>query len=97
MFEPGSAEALSIGVSLVDFHRDEMVNHTDALLAASFFDQWIEVGNDRPTPDQAVGYKKALFQGGADALENLELIDLDVMWTVSAPFIAKARRALASH
>jgi hypothetical protein len=37
-----------------------------------------------------IGYKKPLFLGGVDWIENLETIDMDVYWTVTAPIIAKA-------
>lgn len=97
MMEPGTAEVLSIGVSFDDFHSQEIVNYAEEALALQFFEAWKAAGHDVPRADQCAGYRKPLFQGGADEVSNLELIDMDVYWTVSAPFIAKARRALAGN
>jgi hypothetical protein len=33
-----------------------------------------------------VGYKVPLFFGGQDAVENLELADLDIYWSISGQF-----------
>lgn len=95
MFEPGTSEALNTGASLPDFHNAEIVDNPDAALAEHLFAKWRALGHPVPELSQCVGYVKPLFQGGADEITNLELIDLDVYWTVTAPFIAKARKTFA--
>jgi hypothetical protein len=40
---------------------------------------------------ECVGYRKPLFLGGADNLTNVEMLDLDVYWTLTAQLIAKTR------
>ncbi|OLL31498.1 hypothetical protein BTH42_11190 [Burkholderia sp. SRS-W-2-2016] len=63
------------------FHDQELVDYEDAALAEAFFGEWIRRGGPGPSNSQCVGYKRPLLLGGVDAVENLELIDLDVYWT----------------
>ena len=91
IFEPGSGQALMVPCDIEMFHDIELVDRGDAALAETFFDQWIQVGGGGPSYCQCVGYKRPLFLGGADTVENLELTDLDVYWTISAQLISKLR------
>ncbi|RAA10901.1 T6SS immunity protein Tdi1 domain-containing protein [Ralstonia pseudosolanacearum] len=91
MFEPGTGEALEIPCNLESFHEDELINYGDAALAEDFYLQWLNTGGDHPSYAQCVGYKRPLFLGGTDAIDNLELTDLDVYWTISAQLISKLR------
>jgi hypothetical protein len=93
MFEPGSGQALEIPCDLRSFHDEELCNYADAALADDFYKRWLQVGGGRPSFRQCVGYKRPLFLGGSDTVENLELIDLDVYWTISAQLISKLRGA----
>lgn len=96
MFEPGTAEVLGMGVPFAQFHESVIVEDADAALAEPAFRQWTAAGNSVPTPDLCAGYRKPLFMGGKDEIDNLELIDMDVYWTMTAPFIAKARPTAAA-
>jgi len=91
MLEPGTGEALEIPVGICAFHQEELVHEADAAVAYSFFNQWLETGGRVPEYDQCVGYKKPLYIGGVDDLSNLEMVDFDVYWTVSAQLLAKVR------
>ncbi|WP_081020016.1 T6SS immunity protein Tdi1 domain-containing protein [Ralstonia solanacearum] len=91
MFEPGTGEVLEIPCNLESFHEDELINYRDAALAENFYLQWLNAGGDRPSYTQCVGYKRPLFLGGVDTIDNLELTDLDVYWTISAQLISKLR------
>jgi hypothetical protein len=91
MFEPGTGEALEIPCNLLTFHSAELLEYGEAALAISFFEDWLSTGGAAPSPDQCVGYKKPLFLGGVDGLENLELADLDVYWHLSAQLIRQTR------
>jgi hypothetical protein len=73
------------------FHEVELIDSGDAALAETFFSQWIQIGGGSPSYSQCVGYKRPLFLGGTDTVDNLELADLDVYWTISAQLIAKLR------
>ncbi|MBB6580631.1 T6SS immunity protein Tdi1 domain-containing protein [Ralstonia solanacearum] len=91
MFEPGTGEVLEIPCNLESFHEDELINYRDSALAENFYLQWLNAGGDRPSYTQCVGYKRPLFLGGVDTIDNLELTDLDVYWTISAQLISKMR------
>ena len=41
--------------------------------------------------EECVGYKTPLFLGGKDVMDNLEILNLDVYWTLTAQLIRKAR------
>ncbi|MHA6912633.1 T6SS immunity protein Tdi1 domain-containing protein [Ralstonia pseudosolanacearum] len=91
MFEPGTGEALEIPCNLESFHEDELINYGDAALAGDFYLQWLNSGGGHPSYAQCVGYRRPLFLGGTDSIDNLELTDLDVYWTISAQLISKLR------
>ena len=91
MFEPSTGEALEIPCNLQTFHTEGLLEFGEAALAISFFEDWLGAGGTAPLPDQCVGYKKLLFLGGVDDLENLELSDLDVYWHLSAQIIRQTR------
>jgi type VI secretion system (T6SS) immunity protein Tdi1 len=91
MFEPGTSEALEIPCDVVSFHDVELLDQQEAALAANFHQEWIASGAATPTQSQCVGYKRPLFLGGKDNLGNLELLDLDVYWTLMAQLIGQMR------
>jgi Domain of unknown function (DUF1851) len=91
MFEPGTGEALEIPSNLQDFHDDGLIEFGDAALAIDFHQRWLASGGAAPGYAQCVGYKRPLFLGGADKLENLELSDLDVYWHLMGQLIAKSK------
>lgn len=91
MFDVGAGEALEIPANLKSFHDTELVEYTDVALAENFHREWLRSGGAEPGFDQCVGYRKPLFLGGADELDNLELCDLDVYWHVTGQLRAKTR------
>jgi hypothetical protein len=82
MFEPGTGEVLQIPTPFSLFHDHELVDYRDAALAAQFFAAWRAGADSSLGFDQCVGYKVPLFLSGKDVVNNLEVIDLDVYWTV---------------
>lgn len=91
MLEPGTGEALEIPVDHAGFHTQEIVEEPDAAVAQSFFRQWLAGGGRRPDYAQCVGYRKPLYLGGADDVTNLELVDFEVYWTLSAQLLRQIR------
>lgn len=93
LLEPGTGEALEIPVSLSVFHDEELIDHLDAALASDFFASWSDSNADSLPlfRHQCVGYKVTLFLGGEDAVENLEVSDIDVYWSICGQL---RRRAL---
>lgn len=85
LLEPGAGEALEIPVSLAKFHNEELSEHADAGLASSFYQSWSRaIRESLPLGrEQCVGYGVPLFLGGNDDIENLEVMDVDVYWTLS--------------
>lgn len=84
VLEPGTGEALEIPVTFLAFHDEELVEYRDAALASAFFDAWAQAhAADVPIArGSCVGYRVPLFLGGRDSVDNLELIDIDVYWTI---------------
>ncbi|RQS03526.1 DUF1851 domain-containing protein [Burkholderia sp. Bp9002] len=90
MFEPGTGEALEVPCNLVSFHDGELIEYRDAALSENFFREWT-ASQRSPSYFECVGYKRPLFLGGGDSIENLELIDMDVYWSISGQLIQKLR------
>lgn len=91
MFEPGTGEALEIPCNLETFHTNELLEFGDAALAVNFHQEWLDAGGAVPTIDQCVGYKRPLFLGGSDDVDNLELSDIDVYWHLFGQLIEQTR------
>ena len=91
MFEAGTGEALEIPANQFTFHDAGLLEFGEAALAISFYERWRTSGGATPAFDQCIGYKKPLFLGGSDGVENLELSDLDVYWHLMGQFITKAK------
>jgi Domain of unknown function (DUF1851) len=84
LLEPGTGEALEIPFSFAQFH-DRLDDLREPALANSFFTSWAGA-NPGLLPlgaMQCVGYKVPLFLGGKDTVENLEVVDLEVYWSLS--------------
>jgi hypothetical protein len=91
LFEPGTGEALRIPANLRTFHNSELIEFGEAALGISFYKRWRALGGPAPAYDQCVGYRKPLFLGGVDDVENLEVADLDVYWHVMGQLIQQTR------
>ena len=91
-FNAGDPEFVEIPGDIEAFHNEVLPEMVEPALAVAFYEAWKESGGAVPKHDECIGYKKPLFLGGEDWIDNLELIDLDVYWTVTAPLIAQARK-----
>jgi len=91
-FSAGVLEWVEIPADIKTFHNEILLDLAEPALAVNFYNAWLESGGKPPRYSECVGYKRPLFLGGDDWVENLEVIDMDVYWTVTAPMIAKARR-----
>lgn len=91
MLEPGTGQALEIPCNVHNFHENELIDYREEALAASFYAKWISVGGVVPTLSECIGYKKPLFLGGKDVIENLERSDMEVYWSIASQLIAKTR------
>ncbi|RFC50095.1 MAG: protein of unknown function (DUF1851) [Verrucomicrobia bacterium] len=91
MLEVGAGEAMEIPASVTDFHNTELVDYADDALAAPFWRQWRSLHPADLAFADCVGYKVPLFLGGADAVDNLEVIDLEVYVEICGQLRRKAR------
>lgn len=83
LFDPGFCEVLEIPCSFDKFHRAELPDYSDDALAAPFYERWLSSGGRPPSITECVGYRIPPKLGGIDDISNLELIDMDVYWTLS--------------
>jgi Domain of unknown function (DUF1851) len=91
MFEPGTGEALEVPTNIATFHDHELTEFSEAVLAINFHKEWLASGGAEPAYTECIGFKRPLFLGGRDDLENLESSDLDVYWHLMGQLIAKTR------
>jgi hypothetical protein len=91
MFEPGTAEVLEIPCNIESFHESELIQYREEALAQEFHQHWLQSSGVPPGITQCIGYKKPLFFGGSDTVDNLAVSDLDVYWTITAQLIQKIR------
>ena len=82
MFEIGTAEVLEIPCDIIAFHNNEIPVNGEACLSRTFFSQWRENTEQEINYSQCVGYTVPLFFNGEDTIENLELSDMDVYWSL---------------
>lgn len=91
LLEPGTGQGLEVPANIDEFHSRELVEHAEACVALSFYKRWIAGGGAAPAYEQCIGYKRPLYLGGVDEVENLEVSDFDVYWTISSQLLAKTR------
>ncbi|MFF1876613.1 T6SS immunity protein Tdi1 domain-containing protein [Leifsonia sp. NPDC058230] len=85
LMEPGTGMGLEIPTTFAELIDDELVESSDAALLDQFFEEWSDV-NPGFLPldfDQCAGYKVPLFLGGVDGVENLEVSNMDVYWSLT--------------
>ncbi|MCL2152512.1 MAG: DUF1851 domain-containing protein [Oscillospiraceae bacterium] len=82
MFEIGTAEVLEIPCNIIEFHNKEIPLNGEACLSKSFFAQWRASNRQNINYSECIGYKVPLFLNGEDSVQNLELSDMEVYWSV---------------
>lgn len=91
MFEPGTGQALEIPASFDNFHNVELVEFQNEALAVDFHTSWLSSTGIMPKPSECIGYKVPLFLGGKDVIENLELTDMEIYWSICEQMLNKTR------
>ncbi|MDH5601354.1 MAG: DUF1851 domain-containing protein [Gammaproteobacteria bacterium] len=82
LLEPGTAEVMQIPANYSAFHNDELVHYQNEALASEFYSDWIHSSGEIPSNNQCIGYKVPLFLNGSDTIDNLELSDMEVYWSI---------------
>jgi hypothetical protein len=78
VMEIGAGTSFVIPASPLQLHEIEFVDYPNDSLALGFFEEWRSNGNPAVKRGTCVAYKKPLFLGGSDTIENLEVNDLSV-------------------
>ena len=81
--DPGFGEAMIIPCSFVELHNVEFVEYSDESLSSNFYEECIVKYDERAGKEKCFGYKVSPFLGGEDSVENLELVDPEVYWSIS--------------
>jgi hypothetical protein len=82
MLEPGTGEALEVPVAFSAFHDSGLDEFRDACLAPDFFGDWMAMEQRDLNFSECAGYKVPLFLGGQDTVQNLEVSDMEVYWSL---------------
>ena len=93
LIEPGTGEALEIPVGIKEFHNVELVQYAADALAESFFRTWSESNERELKHTDCVGYKTPLFLSGKDEIENLEVTDMEVYWSLCGQILSKTNHS----
>jgi hypothetical protein len=91
LLDVGAGEVLQIPASVTEFHEKELLEAPDDAVALSFYRDWIRLGGEAPAYEQCVGYKRPLFLGGTDGMDNLEVTDLEVYWSICGQLLDQTR------
>src|SRR5689334_24294074 len=79
VFDPGTAEALGYDYPTLE---EALAAAPDELLRTDLFAEWQARNPPPPGEGQCVRYRLPLFLGGADSVENLEAVNLEVYWSI---------------
>lgn len=91
LFEPGSAEVFDVECGIEQLFDVEIVADPVTFLASDLFSEWQGERCAVPQSGQCVGFKVPLFLGGASSVENLEIGDEEVYWSILGQLHAKLK------
>ena len=84
LLDPGFGEALKIPCNFIELHNQEFVDYPDDSLSQNLYAEYLERFKSTVSQDQCVGYKISPFLGGEDNLDNMEITDIKVYWSISS-------------
>ncbi|MEV4704016.1 T6SS immunity protein Tdi1 domain-containing protein [Actinoplanes sp. NPDC049316] len=82
LFEPATGDSFETDVDVPALLNEEFVSDPDTYLAGDLFAEWRSRDGRALQPHQCVGFKVPLFLGGEGSVDNLEMVDLDVYWSI---------------
>lgn len=82
LFEPGAAEVFDVECGIEQLFDVEVVADPVTFLASDLFSEWQRRDFDSPRVGQCVGFKVPLFLGGLGSVDNLEMSDEEVYWSI---------------
>lgn len=84
MFDPSTGEDFSLNQSIVAFHNDDLVNDTIPILSPDIYRKILSfLCLDSIGWCDCLGYKRPLFLGGNDTIENYEKSNLKLYWDLT--------------
>lgn len=87
ILEPGTGEAFDTEKDFCEFHNVALPADHAFCLQSTTYKEWRQTDNSDIAHNQCVSYIIPLFLGGKDEIENLELSDMEVYWTIMTPLI----------
>lgn len=95
MLDVGDNAVYEIPCSFQEFIDEELWLNPDAVVQESFFEQWLA----SPAAisfkyGECVGYKVPLFLNGEEEIDNLEVSDMDVYWTLMTQLIEQKQQLM---
>lgn len=92
MFDPSTGEVFELPQSIEAFHNSELVNDRDSILSEDSFNDAINILNVKfLSYESCLGYKVPLFLGGKDDLNNYEVADLEVYWSIQGQIFSQVK------
>lgn len=91
LMEPGSGEVFELDEKIPELFDQCMVDESDVFLALDLFRSWHEVHSEGVSIGKCVGFKRPLFLGGDSVVDNLEVIDEEVYWSIHGQLRAQTK------
>ncbi|MCG8543391.1 MAG: DUF1851 domain-containing protein [Alphaproteobacteria bacterium] len=91
MMDSGSGEVFEIPADFMEFHNSLLIDQKDEILNTKFYEDWLNTGGRAPAHNECIGFKIPLFLNGTDDVANLELIDMEVYWSIHAQLIEQTK------
>lgn len=91
LIEPGSGQVYSLDETIPELFDQSMVDEPDVFLAMDLFRPWLELHPEIVPIGKCVGFKQPLFLNGTNTVDNLEVIDEDVYWSIHGQLWAQTK------
>ena len=87
--DPSTAAFYVAPITLRDFFAEDLGLLRRDCLHLDLYGEWLAQGRQPPDRNTCIAPRQPEFQSGTNTVENLELIDLDVYWTITGQYVAK--------
>ncbi|HWZ16906.1 MAG TPA: T6SS immunity protein Tdi1 domain-containing protein [Mucilaginibacter sp.] len=91
MLDPATAEVFELEANIESFLSEELDDFKNGLLEIEKFNTLSRKIVPNLQFSQCIGFKKFLFLGGKDELDNFEVSDMEVYWELSYQIYCKTR------
>lgn len=91
LLDPGAGSVDSLDGTIPDLLDEYVLEDPDTFLSQDLFTAWRATHPERLPAGRYAGYRSPLFLGGARDVDNLEVIDDEVYWSVHGQLWAKVK------